>query len=48
MTAKGLRACMFIGSARENRLADRVVKFMTGQLQKNGWDLDVVGKFCLL
>ena len=44
MSAKGLRACLFIGSARETRLADRVVKFMSGQLQKRGWELDIVGK----
>ena len=43
MAAKGLRALVFIGSARENRLADRVTKFMVTQMTKRGWEVDTVG-----
>lgn len=42
-TRQGLRACMFIGSAREKRLGDRVSKFMISQMKKTGWTVDVVG-----
>ncbi|KAF6018665.1 hypothetical protein EB796_023028 [Bugula neritina] len=41
-TRQGLRACMFIGSAREKRLGDRVSKFMISQMKKTGWTVDVV------
>jgi len=34
---------MFIGSAREKRLGDRVSKFMISQMKKTGWTVDVVG-----
>lgn len=41
---KGLRALMFLGSARENRLGSRVKTFMVNQLKSRGWEVDVVGK----
>lgn len=44
MTAKGLKALMFIGSAREVRMADRVKKFMLNEMRKREWDVECVGE----
>ena len=44
MAAQRLKALVLIGSTREGRMADRVTKFMTSQLNKREWDVDIVGE----
>ena len=44
MAAQRLKALVLIGSTREGRMADRVTKFMTSQLKKREWDVDIVGE----
>lgn len=43
MAGKGLKALMFIGSAREGRMADRVKAFMLSQMTSRGWEVDIAG-----
>lgn len=43
MSGKGMKALILLGSARENRLGDRVYKFMSKQLKTRGWSVDVLG-----
>ena len=45
MAAQRLKALVLIGSTREGRMADRVTKFMTSQLKKREWDVDIVGEW---
>lgn len=45
-----LKAVLFLGSVRENRMGSRVAKFMTEQLKQNNFEVDLWGKqktFCL-
>ena len=44
MAAQRLKALVLIGSTREGRMADRVTKFMTSQLKRREWDVDIVGE----
>lgn len=38
-----MKALILLGSARENRLGDRVSKFMTNQLKARGWEVNILG-----
>ncbi|XP_067938009.1 NADH:(hydroxy)cinnamate reductase subunit CrdA-like [Watersipora subatra] len=42
MSATGLRACLLLGSAREPRLATRVLTFVTSEMKRRGWECDIV------
>ena len=41
-----LKVLIIIGSVKENRLADRVVKFVQPLFEKKNFHVDILGKCC--
>jgi NAD(P)H-dependent FMN reductase len=39
-----LKLLIFLGSVREGRMGDRVLKFVQNQIDKNKFDVEIIGE----